>query len=181
MGEDVTGTLEVIPRQWKVIRTVREKFTCRACETTSQPPAPFHPTPRGWAGPMPWPPSGCTAPVGSMLRMRLPGNGRHDDAAAGEGGTQTARLWTYARADRPFAGGTPPAALFHFSRDRGMANPNQHLAGWRGILQADAHGGYNDLYRADRDPGPAGSALCWCHARRKSLQLADIKGNVRKG
>jgi transposase len=44
-------TLEVVPRQWKVIQTVREKFTCRDCEQISQPPAPFHPTPRGWAGP----------------------------------------------------------------------------------------------------------------------------------
>ena len=51
IGEDVTETLEVVPRQWKVIQTVREKFTCRACEKISQPPAPFHPTPRGWAGP----------------------------------------------------------------------------------------------------------------------------------
>ena len=51
MGEDITETLEVIPRQWKVIQTVREKFTCRDCEKISQPPAPFHPTPRGWAGP----------------------------------------------------------------------------------------------------------------------------------
>jgi transposase len=44
-------TLEVIPRQWKVIQTVREKVTCRHCEKITQPPAPFHPTPRGWAGP----------------------------------------------------------------------------------------------------------------------------------
>ena len=51
MGEDITETLEVIPRQWKVIQTVREKFTCRACEKISQPPAPFHAIPRGWAGP----------------------------------------------------------------------------------------------------------------------------------
>ena len=51
IGEDVTETLEVIPRRWKVIQTVREKFTCRDCETISQPPAPFHATPRGWAGP----------------------------------------------------------------------------------------------------------------------------------
>ena len=51
IGEDITETLEVIPRQWKVIQTVREKFTCRDCEKISQPPAPFHPTPRGWAGP----------------------------------------------------------------------------------------------------------------------------------
>ncbi len=51
IGEDVTETLEVIPRRWKVIQTVREKFTCRDCEKIGQPPAPFHPTPRGWAGP----------------------------------------------------------------------------------------------------------------------------------
>ncbi|MGY0715397.1 IS66 family transposase, partial [Azospirillum argentinense] len=25
--------------------------SCRDCETISQPPAPFHTTPRGWAGP----------------------------------------------------------------------------------------------------------------------------------
>lgn len=51
MGEDITETLEVVPRQWKVIQTVREKFTCRDCEKISQPPARFHPVSRGWAGP----------------------------------------------------------------------------------------------------------------------------------
>jgi transposase len=50
LGEDITETLEVIPRQWKVVQTVREKFTCRDCEAISQAPAPFHVTPRGWAG-----------------------------------------------------------------------------------------------------------------------------------
>jgi transposase len=51
LSEDVTRTLEVIPRQWKVIETVREKFTCRDCEKISQAPAPFHVIARGWAGP----------------------------------------------------------------------------------------------------------------------------------
>jgi transposase len=51
LGEDITETLEVIPRQWKVVQTVRERFSCRACETITQPPAPFHVTPRGFAGP----------------------------------------------------------------------------------------------------------------------------------
>ena len=51
LGEDITETLEVIPRQWKVIQTVREKFSCRKCEKITQPPAPFHVTPRGFAGP----------------------------------------------------------------------------------------------------------------------------------
>jgi transposase len=51
LGEDITETLEVIPRQWKVIQTVRERFSCRECEKITQPPAPFHVTPRGFAGP----------------------------------------------------------------------------------------------------------------------------------
>jgi transposase len=51
LGEDITETLEVIPRQWKVIQHVREKFTCRDCEKISQAPAPFHVLARGWAGP----------------------------------------------------------------------------------------------------------------------------------
>src|SRR5271163_3208231 len=51
LGEDVTETLEVVPRRWKVIQTVRERFSCRRCEAITQPPAPFHVTPRGFAGP----------------------------------------------------------------------------------------------------------------------------------
>jgi len=51
LGETVTETLEVIPRQWKVVCHVREKMTCRDCEKISEPPAPFHVTPRGWVGP----------------------------------------------------------------------------------------------------------------------------------
>ena len=51
LGEDVTRTLESVPRQWKVVETVREKFSCRDCEKISQAPAPFHAVARGWAGP----------------------------------------------------------------------------------------------------------------------------------
>src|ERR1700677_1369818 len=49
LGEDITETLEVVPRQWKVIQNVREQVSCRDCETITQPPAPFHVTPRGFA------------------------------------------------------------------------------------------------------------------------------------
>ena len=224
MGEDVTETLEVVPRRWKVIQTVREKFTCRDCEKISQPPAPFHPTPRGWAGPhllatilfekfgqhqplnrqaeryaregvdlslstLADQVGACAAalePIHGLIRAHVLAAERlHGDDTTvpllAKGGTRTARLWTYVRDDRPFAGGAPPAALFAFSRDREMSHPNRHLAGWQGILQADAYGGYNDLYRAGRDPGPVTSALCWSHARRKFFELADIAGNVRKG
>jgi len=62
LGEDVTETLEVIPRQWKVIQTVREKFSCRQCEAISQPPRRARPT---QAGP------------GSMSAMIVPSVGRH--------------------------------------------------------------------------------------------------------
>src|SRR3954452_17293399 len=51
LGEDITETLEVIPRQWEVIQHIREKFTCRDCEKISQAPASFHVLARGWAGP----------------------------------------------------------------------------------------------------------------------------------
>jgi len=51
LGEDVTETLELVPRQWKVIQHVREKHSCRTCEKITQPPAPSHPIARGRAGP----------------------------------------------------------------------------------------------------------------------------------
>jgi transposase len=50
LGEDITETLEIVPRQWKVIQTVREKFSCRSCERITQPPAPFHAIARARAG-----------------------------------------------------------------------------------------------------------------------------------
>ena len=50
IGEIVTETLDVVPRRWFVKQTVREKFTCRDCETISEPPAPFHVIPRGRIG-----------------------------------------------------------------------------------------------------------------------------------
>ena len=223
MGEDVTETLEVIPRQWKVIQTVREKFTCRACEKISQPPAPFHTIPRGWAGPqliamVAFDKYGqhqplnrqseriaregidlslstladlighaCVAlsPIHELIEAHVLTAARlHGDDTTvpllARGGTKTARLWTYVRDDGPWGGSAPPAALFKFSRDRQMIHPNKHLAGWQGVLQADAYSGYNDFYLADRAPGPARSALCWSHARRKFFELADIAGNVRK-
>ena len=51
IGEDITETLDVVPRQWFVTEHVREKFSCRSCERISQPPAPFHAIARGFAGP----------------------------------------------------------------------------------------------------------------------------------
>ena len=97
-----------------------------------------------------------------------------------KGKTDTARLWVYVRDDRPFAGTDPPAALFHYSRDRRGEHPRAHLATWSGILQADAYGGYNELYAAGRQPGAVLEAGCFAHARRKFFELADVEGAARK-
>src|SRR3546814_1956968 len=73
------------------------------------------------------------------------------------GKTDTGRLWVYVRDDRPFAGPEPPAAVFHYSRDRRGEHPQAHLRDWTGVLQADAYGGYGELYAAARVPGPVRS------------------------
>src|SRR3954465_888041 len=223
LGEDITETLEVIPRQWKVIQHVREKFTCRDCEKITQAPAPFHVIPRGWAGPsllamilfekygqhqplnrqaercaregVPLSLStladqvgACVAALAPLLRRveghvfaaeRLHGDDTTVPVLA-KGKTITGRLWTYVRDDRPFGGPDPPAAMFYYSRDRGGDHPARHLASYAGILQADAYGGYNKLYQADRKPGPIVEAACWAHARRPFFVLADLAANARR-
>lgn len=176
LGEDITETLEVIPRQWKVIQTVRERMSCRDCEKISQLPAPFHATPRGWAGPgflamllfdkygqhqplnrqadrfaregVPISTSTLADQVGAaafaltplykrieahvLAATRLHGDDTTVPVMA-KGKTDTARLWVYVRDDKPFAGADPPAALFHYSRDRRGVHPQAHLADWSGL------------------------------------------------
>jgi transposase len=218
LGEDVTETLEVIPRQWKVIQHVREKFSCRDCEAISQPPAPFHVTPRGWAGAnllamllfekfgqhqplnrqaeryaregVPLSVSTLADQVGAGSAALMPIFERikahvlaaerlHGDDTTvpvlAKGKTDVGRLWVYVRDDGPFAGPDPPAAVFHYSRDRRAEHPGAHLAGWSGILQADAYSGFGGLYAADRTPAPILEASCWAHGRRKVFELADVE------
>jgi transposase len=75
---------------------------------------------------------------------------------------------------RPFGGSDPPAAVFFYSRDRGGEHPEQHLASYAGLMQADAYAGFNRLYEASRKPKPIVEAACWAHARRKFFDLARI-------
>ena len=116
----------------------------------------------------------CTAtlaPLVELIRAHVFGAARiHGDDTTvpvlAKMKTRTGRLWTYVRDDRPFGGSSPPAAIFYYSSDREGVHPNRHLASYAGILQADAYGGYNDLYKADRRPGPITEAACWSHGRR---------------
>lgn len=57
--------------------------------------------------------------------------------------TKTGRLWTYVRDDRNAGSELAPAVWFAYSPER---NPQTHLAGFSGVLQADAHAGLNGLY-----------------------------------
>jgi transposase len=217
LGEDVTETLEYVPARWKVIQHVREKLACRACETITQAPAPFHPIARGRAGPQ------LLAQIlFGKYRAHLPLN-RQSEIYASEGvdlsvstladwvgaaaaslmplvdairdhvfaaerlhsddtpvpvlaktKTRLGRLWTYVRDDRPFGGQAPPAAVFFYSCDRAREHPQRHLAGWSGLMQADAYAGYAELYEAARKPAPIVELPCWSHARRKFYELATL-------
>ncbi len=64
--------------------------------------------------------------------------------------------------------------MFFYSRDRSGEHPCRHLAGYSGILGADAYAGFNDLYAIGRRPGPITEAACWSHGRRKLFVLADV-------
>jgi transposase len=217
IGEDMTETLELVPRQWKVIQHVREKFSCRACEAISQPPAPSHPIARGRAGPkllahilfakyglhLPlnrqsdvyeregidldvstladWVGAAAATlmPLVDVIRTHVFAAERihADDTTVpvlAKGKTRTGRLWTYVRDDRPFAGPDPPAAVFFYSPDRGGEHPEQHLAGYAGLMQADAYAGFSKLYEANRKGGPIIEAACWAHGRRKFFDLARL-------
>jgi transposase len=50
IGEEITETLDYVPGRFKVIRHVREKLSCRACDTVVAAPAPDHAIARGRAG-----------------------------------------------------------------------------------------------------------------------------------
>jgi transposase len=223
IGEDITETLDVVPRQWFVTEHVREKFSCRSCEKITQPPAPFHAIARGFAGPsllamilvdkyanhqplnrqseqfaregielsvstMADHVGACAAtlmPLYELIKAHVfAGERIHGDDTTvpvlAKVRTRTGRIWTYVRDDRPFGGNAPPAAVFFYSPDRASIHPEQHLAGYCGILQADAYAGFNTLYRPERKPGPITEAGCWAHARRKLFALADIASKARK-
>ena len=214
IGEDVTEILDYVPAHFKVIRHVRPKYSCRACETIRQSDVPSMPITKGKAG------AGLLAhiivskycdhlplyrqseifarqgihisrstmagwlkqvnalikPLSEALHKDILTSGKlHGDdttvpvLAPGLGRSKTGRLWVYVRDDRPFGGQSKPAAFYCYSPDRKGIHPQQHLKGYKGILQADGYAGYNDLYKTDKLDGHANvvQAACWAHVRRK--------------
>ena len=87
--------------------------------------------------------------------------------APGKGRTKTGRLWAYVRDDRGSGSSAAPAVWFAYTPNRQGQHPQSHLAGFCGVLQADAYAGYDAIF-AD---GRVHEAACMAHARRKIHDL----------
>jgi transposase len=222
IGEDVTEVLEKIPARLKVIRHIRPKLSCRACERIIQSPAPELPIEKGrpgpglvasvvvgkyldglplyrqsaiflregiaieratladWVGHVAWWVAPLAALIGSQV-MAAPVLHTDDTPIAvlapGNGKTRTGRLWTYVVDERPWQGNRAPAAYYRFSPDRRGERPRDHLALFRGVIQADAFSGYEALARSaarsGRGPPAVTHAACWAHARRKFFDVFE--------
>jgi transposase len=207
-GEDITEILDYVPGSFRVIRHVRPKLSCRACETIVQAPSPSLPIRRGRAGAgllahvlvakfcdhlplhrqaeiyaredidlsrstladMVGQVAGLVRPlIDALVRYVMAGERVHGDDTEvpvlepGLGRTRKGRLWTYVRDGRPYGCAEPPAILYRYSPDRRGAQPQDHLRGFKGILQADGYGGFIEIYRG----GDVVEAACMAHARRK--------------
>jgi transposase len=216
LGEDSSEVLEYVPEHWKVLKHVRPKYSCSACQKIVQANAPSRPIERSYAGPgllahvlvskycdhLPYyrqsqiyardrveldrstladwggAASALLDPLlGALEDYVMAAHKLHADdtpipvLAPGTGKTKSGRLWAYLRDDRPAGSTDPPAVLFRYSPDRKGERPREHLQRFRGILQADAYGGFNGLY--DRAHEPLIEAACWAHARRKFFEVYD--------
>jgi transposase len=219
IGQDVSEQLEYVPAYFKVIRHVRPKLACVACQSIFQAEAASRPIARGVAGPgllahvmvskycdhsplyrqsriyaragvaidrstmAGWVEQGdrlLDPLVAALGRYALASAKVHADDTPvpvldpGRGKTKTGRLWVYVRDDRPAGSSDAPAVWFQYSSDRKGEHPQDHLEKYRGILQADAYGGWGKLYESGR----VVEAACWAHARRPWWDLYLSSGRA---
>ena len=71
------------------------------------------------------------------------------------------------------------SAVYFYSPHRRGEHPERHLAGYSGILQADAYAGLNVVFQTDRKLGPITKALCCRHSTRKLFELVDVASKAR--
>jgi transposase len=86
--------------------------------------------------------------------------------------TQTARLWSSVRDERPWGGAAPPCAWYQFSTDRKGEHPVNHLSGYTGTVHADGSTGFNGLF----GEGKADEQACMVHVRRKFVDEFERTG-----
>jgi transposase len=186
LGEDSSEMLEYVPEHWKAIKHVRPKYSCSACQKIVQASAASRPIERSYAGP------GLLAHMlVSKFCDHIPyyrqsqiyardGVELDRSTLADWGGAASALLDPLLGALEDYVMAAhklhaddtpPPAVLFRYSPDRKGERPREHLKRFRGILQADAYGGFNGLY--DRKDEPLIEAACWAHVRRKYFEIYD--------
>ncbi len=98
------------------------------------------------------------------VKMQAPGNKK----------TKIARVWTYVRDERPWAGQSPPCAWYQFTIDRKGEHPVSHLSGYRGWVHADGYSGFNGVFGADK----AREMACLAHVRRKFVDMHAAQGSA---
>lgn len=96
------------------------------------------------------------------VRMLTPGTGK----------TKTARMWTYVRDERPWAGDAAQAAFNRFTVVRKGGRPVGHLKGFAGWMHADGYAGFEGLYRTGR----INEVACMAHVRRKFVDVHNAQG-----
>ncbi len=194
IGEDVTEELEYVPGRFVVNRIVRPRLACTGCERFVQALERRddhrldarildrsrraerdgldldRSTLADWVGKT----TALLAPLADAIGRHVLAAGAifADDTpirmlAPGTGKTRTARLWTYARDERPWGGPAAPAAWYRFSGDRKGEHPENHLARFRGFMHADGYAGFDDLYRS----GAIREVACMAHVRHKFVDV----------
>ena len=85
----------------------------------------------------------------------------------------TARIWTYVRDERAWAGDGPPTAWYRFGKDREGRQPTEHLANYQGWVHADGYTGFNDLFAKE----VVHEMACMAHVRRKFVDIFQSQGS----
>jgi transposase len=89
-------------------------------------------------------------------------------AQADNGKTIQGRVWVYADHGNRI--------WYDFTPTRGREGPKRVLGDYKGYLQADAYGGYDQLFV----PDGATEVACWAHARRKFVDAESADPKLAK-
>ena len=100
--------------------------------------------------------------------------------APGTGKTSTGRLWAYLRDERSHGGEAPPAVRYRYTPDRRGEHPRAHLAGFRGVLQADGYAGFGSLYEVARSWRPHAGRMSGANSTTSTLPAAHRHWPARR-
>ena len=88
--------------------------------------------------------------------------------------TQTARLWSYVRDERPWCGDALPCAWYQFSVDRKGEHPVNHLSGYTGTVHAPSR------QIASQSPAGQWTAMPGSITARQVMLCITERGSLRR-